>query len=340
MSKVVGFGEIMVRLQPPGYLKLLQADTFQVSYAGAEANVLVSLSRFGHDTDYITKLPCSDVSEALVGTLRRHRVGVNNIVYGGERLGLYYLERGASQRPSKVIYDRKYSSISQAQRDEFDWDHIFEGTDWFHFSGITAALSPNMPDICEDACKAAKAHGVKISCDLNYRATMWSREEATRVMSHLAKYVDVMIGNEEDADNCLGIRPENTDVTGGKLDYSAYEAVARQIFERFGTTSVAFTLRGSISASENNWAAMLYQDGKAYYSKEYLIRLVDRVGGGDSFSGGLIYALLEGYDPQQAVEFAVAASCLKQTMEMDFNLSSVADVRRLMDGDASGRVQR
>ena len=340
LGKVVGFGEIMVRLQPPGYLKLLQADTFQVSYAGAEANVLVSLSRFGHKTDYITKLPCSEMSEAVVGALCRHRVGVDNIVYGGERLGLYYLERGASQRPSKVIYDRKYSAISEAKRDEFDWNYIFKDADWFHFSGITAALSPSMPDICEDACKVAKALGVKISCDLNYRATLWSRQDATRAMSHLARYVDVMIGNEEDADNCLGIRPENTDVTGGKLDYSAYEAVARQIVERFGTTSVAFTLRGSVSASENKWAAMLYQEGKAYYSKEYLIRLVDRVGGGDSFSGGLIYAMLEEYDPQQAVEFAVAASCLKQTMEMDFNLASVADVRRLMDGDGSGRVQR
>ena len=340
MGKVVGFGEIMVRLQPPGYLKLIQAASFDISYTGAEANALVSLSRFGMDTDFITKLPKSEVSDALISHLCRHRVGVDNIVYGGDRIGLYYLERGASQRPSKVIYDRKYSSVSASGRGDFDWERIMEGAEWFHFSGITAALGSEMPAICEDACRTARAKGVTVSCDLNYRSTMWSKDEARKAMCHLAQYVDVMVGNEEDAEACLGIKSEKNDVTGGKLNYDAYEAVARQVVEKFGAKAVAFTLRGSLSASDNKWAAMLYRDGKTYYSKEYLIHLVDRVGGGDSFSGALIYSLMQEYQPQRALEFAVAASCLKQTIEMDFNLVTAEEVHRLMEGDGSGRVQR
>lgn len=340
MSKAVGFGEIMVRLQPPGYLKFIQADSFQVSYAGAEANVLVFLSRMGHDTDFVTKLPSSEMSEALVAKLCQHRVGVDSIVYGGDRIGLYYLERGASQRPSKVIYDRKYSSISMARQDDFDWKKIFEGVDWFHFTGITAALSDEMADICEEACRIAKAKGVLISCDLNYRATLWSKDKAAKVLTKLAHYVDVIIGNEEDAEACLGIEMDSVDVAKGILDLSAYEKAARHIVECYGAKTVAFTLRTSISASVNKWAAILYQNGKIFFSREYEIQLVDRVGGGDSFSAGLIHALMENYDPQKAIDFAVAASCLKQTMEMDFNLASENDIYHLMSGDGSGRVQR
>lgn len=340
MGKIVGFGELMVRLAPHGYLKLIQADDLNVNYTGAEANVCVSLSRFGLDTEFITKLPDNDVTDVALSKLRQFSVGVDKIVYGGDRIGVYYLERGASQRPSKVIYDRKYSSLSMASREDFDWDSILEGADWFHFTGITAALSDNMPAICEDACKAAKAKGITISCDLNYRKNLWSTEKAQSVMKNLVKYVDVLVGNEEDADKILGIKPEDTDVIGGKLNYAAYGKLAEQISKQYGVKKVAFTLRTSISASDNKWAGMLYTDGKAYFSKEYMIHLVDRVGGGDSFSAGLIYALYNNYEPQKAIEFGVAASCLKQTMELDFNLAKVSDVINLMEGDGSGRVQR
>lgn len=340
MGKIVGFGEIMVRLAPHGYLKLLQADDFNVNYTGAEANICVSLSRFGLETEFVTKLPDNDVTDVALCKLRKYSVGVKKVIYGGDRIGLYYLERGASQRPSKVIYDRKYSSLSMASREDFDWDSILEGADWFHFTGITAALSDNMPEICEDACKVAKAKNITISCDLNYRKNLWSTDKAQKVMQNLVKYVDVLIGNEEDAAMTLGIHPENTDVVGGKLNYEAYGKLAEQISNQFGVKQVAFTLRTSISASDNKWAAMLYSDGKSYFSKEYMIHMVDRVGGGDSFGAGLIYGLYSNYNPQKAIEFAVAASCLKQTMEQDFNLSTVNDVIKLMEGDGSGRVQR
>ena len=340
MGKIVGFGEIMVRLAPNGYMKILQADDFNVNYTGAEANVCVSLSRFGLETEFVTKLPNNDITDTALCKMRQFSVGVNKIVYGGDRVGLYYLERGASQRPSKVIYDRKYSSLSMASREDFDWDSIFEGADWFHFTGITAALSDNMPAICEDACKAAKKKGITISCDLNYRKKLWSREKAGQVMSKLVSYVDVLIGNEEDAEKMLGIHPANTDIINGKLDYKAYAAMAEEISRTYGVKKVAFTLRTSISASDNKWAAMLYADGQAYYSKEYMIHLIDRVGGGDSFGAGLIYSLYKNYEPQKAIEFAVAASCLKHTIELDFNLSTVDDVTKLMEGDGSGRVQR
>ena len=340
MGKVVGFGEIMARLSAPGYLKVIQAEQFDVSYAGAEANICVSLSRFGLDTRYVTKAPKNDVTEAMLMNLRKFGVGLDSVVYGGDRLGVYYLERGASQRPSKVTYDRKYSSIAMASRNDFDWDEIFKDATWFHFTGITAGLSDAMPDICEDACKAAKAKGITISCDLNYRKQLWTPEKAKEVMTHLVSYVDVLIGNEEDAETTLGMKPAGTDVTSGELDYSAYTDLAKQVTDKFGCKYVSFTLRGSLSASDNKWAALLYTDGKSYFSKEYLIHLVDRVGGGDSFGAGLIYALYSGYEAQEAIEFAVAASCLKQTIEYDFNLSTVEEVKRLAGGDGSGRVQR
>lgn len=341
MGKVVGFGELMVRLMPPGYLKILQADSFEVNYTGAEANVLVSLSQFGLETDFVTLLPNTEIGDAAIGKLRSFGVGVGNVHRGGERIGLYYLERGASQRPSKVVYDRKYSAISAAQENNFDWESIFKDADWFHFSGITAALSEKMPGLCREACQAAKAHNVPISCDLNYRKNLWSSDQAIAVMSKLVPYIDVLIGNEEDAEQCLGIAPENTDIINGKLNHEAYAMLASRIADKYPNISkIAFTLRTSISASDNKWSAMLYQNGKAYYSLEYVIHLIDRVGGGDSFSAGLIYALLKDYSPGDAIDFAAAASCLKQTIERDFNLSSVDDVHKLMQGDGSGRVQR
>lgn len=340
MGKVVTFGEIMLRLAPSGYLKFIQADSFDLNYTGAEANVAVSLSNFGMETDFVTKLPKNDITFAAISKMRQFGVGVNQIVYGGERLGVYYLERGASQRPSKVIYDRKNSSLSTAEKGDFDWDKIFEGASWFHFTGITAAIGENMPEICEEACKAARAKGIVVSCDLNYRKNLWSEEKASEVMRKLVKYVDVLIGNEEDAEKTLGIMPEDTNVVGGKLSYEAYEKLATKVQQEYGCSKVAFTLRTSLSASDNKWAAMLYSDGKACFSKTYTIHMVDRVGGGDSFGAGLIYALSQNFDQQKAIEYAVAASCLKQTMEMDFNLASVEDVTRLMEGDGSGRVQR
>ncbi len=340
MGKIVGFGEIMVRLESPGNYKILQSGEFMVSYAGAEASVCVSLSRLGLQGSYVTKLPKNEVAETALCRLRQHGVELDQIVYGGDRIGVYYIERGASQRPSKVIYDRKYSSLSMAKKSEFNWDAIFEGADWFHFTGITAALSDEMPDICEDACKAAKARGITISCDLNYRKNLWTEEKAKTIMSRLVPYVDVLIGNEEDAEKTLGLSPKDTDVTGGSLSYESYGDLAKQICEKFGVRHVAFTLRTSLSASDNKWAGILYTGGKVYLSKEYLIHIVDRVGGGDSFSAGLIYALHEHYDPQQAIDFAVASSCLKHTLEQDFNLSTLEDVQRLMLGDGSGRVQR
>jgi len=340
MKKVITFGEIMLRLSPKGYLKLMQADNFDVSYAGAEANVSVSLANFGLDTAFVTKLPKNDVTKVCLATLRKYGVDVDKIVYGGDRIGVYYLERGASQRPSKVIYDRKYSSVSMSSREDYDWDKIFEDAQWFHFTGITAALSDNMPEILEDACRAAKAKGITISCDLNYRKNLWSKEKAREVMSHLVQYVDVLIGNEEDAADSLGMYPADSDVIAGKLNHEGYASLARQISEKFGVKHVAFTLRTSYSASDNGWAGILYTGGKSYISKNYNIHLVDRVGGGDSFGAGLIYALIQQMEPQDVIEFAVAASCLKQTIEYDFNLSTVDDVKRLMSGDGSGRVQR
>ena len=260
---------------------------------------------------------------------------------GGPRLGVYYCEKGASQRGSKVIYDRAGSSIALAARDEFDWDRIFDGADWFHFTGITPALGGQMPEVCLDACKAAKAKGITVSCDLNYRGKLWSREKAGEVMARLMPYVDVCIANEEDAKDVFGIAAENTDINSGKLDREGYISVAKQLTARFNFKAVAITLRGSISASENNWSGMLYVDGKAFFARNYLIHLVDRVGGGDSFGGGLIHAMRKwADDPQQQIEYAVAASCLKQATEFDFNLASEKEVLALAGGNASGRVQR
>ncbi|MCR5409881.1 MAG: sugar kinase [Lachnospiraceae bacterium] len=340
MGKIITFGEIMLRLAPEGYYRFVQAEKYGATYGGGEANVAVSLANYGMDAAFVTKLPSHEIGQAGVNALRRYGVDTSYIVRGGNRVGIYYLEKGASQRPSKVIYDRAGSSIAEAEKKDFDWDRIFEDASWFHFTGITPALSDNVADICLDACKAAAKKGITVSCDLNYRNKLWSREKAGEVMGDLCKYVNVCIANEEDAADVFGIRSADTDVTKGQVNHEGYKDVAAQLSDRFGFDKVAITLRGSISANDNRWAAMLY-DGKEYYfSKEYLIHIVDRVGGGDSFGGGLIYACMNGFAPQETIEFAVAASCLKHTVEGDFNMVSVDEVKKLAGGDGSGRVQR
>ncbi len=341
MSKrIVCFGEIMLRLAPEGYYRFFQNDTMQATFGGGEANVAVSLANYGMDASYVTKLPSHAIGQAAVNSLRALGVDTKDVVRGGERVGIYYLEKGASQRGSVCIYDRAYSAIQLAKREDFDWDKIFDGADWFHFTGITPAIGGELVDICLDACKAAKAKGVKISCDLNYRGKLWTRDEARKAMTELCKYVDVCISNEEDAKDVFGIEAENTDIYGGKLDKEGYKSVAKQLMDTFGFEKVAITLRSSISASDNDWAGMLY-DGENYcFSKEYHLHIVDRVGGGDSFGGGLIYALLNGKDTQSAIEFAVAASALKHSIEGDYNRVSVSEVEKLAGGDGSGRVQR
>ncbi|MDP4108996.1 MAG: sugar kinase [Bacillota bacterium] len=340
MANIVTFGEIMMRLNPEGYLRFAQASKFEASFAGGEANVAASLANYGMDAAYVTKLPNNDIGQCAVNELRRFGVDTRCIVRGGSRLGIYFVEKGASQRASKVIYDRAGSSIALASRSDFDWDKIFKDTKWFHFTGITPALGGENPDICLDACKAAKDRGITVSCDLNFRKKLWSSKQAGETMSKLMPFVDVCVGNEEDASDVFGIKAENTNIQEGKIDNSGYISVAKQLTERFGFKKVAITLRGSISASDNEWAGMLYEGGKAYFSPKYKVHIVDRVGGGDSFCGGLIYAELENYDAQKAINFAVAASCLKHTIEHDFNLVSVDEVTSLAEGNASGRVQR
>lgn len=342
MGKFVTFGEIMFRLNPEGFLRLVQADKFEVTVAGGEANVAVSLANYGLDAAFVSKVPSHEVGDYVIRTLRKYGIDTKYVLRGGKRLGIYYVEKGASQRPSKVIYDREDSAIAMAKAEEFDWDAIFENAQWFHWTGITPALSDNMVEACLQACKKAKEKGVIISCDLNYRKKLWTREKAGEVMAKLMPYVDVCIANEEDAADVFGIHAEHTDIEGGKLDYTAYESVARQLSQRYGCKKVAITLRGSISASENTWAGMLYDAATdtADISRSYLIKIVDRVGGGDSFGGGLIYALSQDYSNADAINFAVAASCLKHTIEHDFNEVKVDEVLALMKGSGSGRVQR
>lgn len=340
MSKVVTFGEIMLRLAPNGFYRFFQNDQFQATFGGGEANVAVSLANFGEEVSFVTKLPAHAIGQAAVNSLRGFGVGTDDIVRGGERVGIYYLEKGASQRGSVCIYDRANSAIQLARPEDFDWDRIFESADWFHFTGITPALGENLVAICAEACAAAKAKGVKISCDLNYRGKLWTREQARRAMTELCKYVDVCISNEEDAKDVFGIEAEGSDIYGGRLNKDGYRSVARQLTEKFGFEKVAITLRTSISASDNDWAGMLYDGGECYFSKEYHLHIVDRVGGGDSFGAGLIYALRHGRDSQAAIEFAAAASALKHSVEGDFNRVSVAEVEKLAGGDGSGRVQR
>lgn len=342
MKKIITFGEIMLRLAPEGYYRFVQAEKYGATYGGGEANVAVSLANFGMDCAFVTKLPEHEIGQAGVNSLRRFGVDTSFIVRGGSRVGIYYLEKGASQRPSKVIYDRAGSSIALSEKKDFDWDKIFQNASWFHFTGITPALGDNVAEICLEACKKAKEKGITVSCDLNYRKKLWTRQKANEVMSKLCKYVDVCIANEEDAFDVFGIKAENTNLTAGKLNKDSYKEVAKKLSEKFDFKYVSFTLRTSISASDNNWAGMIYdvKNDECYFSKEYQMRIVDRVGGGDSFGAGLIYSLVNSYDSKSAIEFAVAASCLKHSVEGDFNMVSVSEVQTLCGGDGSGRVQR
>ena len=340
MAKIVTFGEIMMRLNPAGYLRFVQAEHFEASYAGGEANVAVSLAHYGHDARFVTRVPDTDIGQCAVNALRRYGVDTAGMVRGGPRLGLYFVEKGASQRGSKVVYDRAGSSVALAKRGDFDWNALLNGADWFHFTGITPALGGELPDICLNALTACREKGIKTSCDLNYRGKLWSRERAGEVMATLMPLVNVCIANEEDAADVFGIRAANTNVQSGKLDHAGYVDVARQLTGRFGFSEVAVTLRGSLSANDNDWAGMLYRGGEAYFSPTYRIHIVDRVGGGDSFGGGLIHAMVSGFPAQAAIDFAVAASCLKQTIEQDFNHVSEQEVLALAGGNISGRVQR
>lgn len=341
-KKVVTFGEIMLRLQTYNHERFIQMRGLEATFGGGEANVAVSCANYGLDACFVTKLPENPIGDACIAELRKHNVCTRRIARGGERVGIYYCEKGASQRPSNVVYDRANSSIATADKSDFDWNEIFEDADWFHFTGITPALGDGIADICLEACKAAKAANITVSCDLNFRKKLWSSEKAGKVMGELMQYVDVCIANEEDAEKVFGIHAENTDVTGGKISDEGYKQVARSLVDKFGFSHVAITLRESISASENDWSALLY-DAKVdtfFKSKKYHMTIVDRVGGGDSFGGGLIYSMLGNFDGQKAIEFAVAASCLKHTIEGDMNLVTVKEVESLMGGDGSGRVQR
>lgn len=340
MKKVVGFGDYMLRLNPVGYLKFIQSPNWEANFTGAEANVCVSLSNMGVKTEFVSKLPENEIARCAISALDRYRVGTDFIVRGGKRIGLFYVEKGASQRPSRVIYDRMDSSFINSKSEDYDWNEIFKDAGYFHFTGITPALDPNVAILCEEALKKAKEHGVTVSCDLNYRKNLWTTEQAKYTMEKLLDYVDVLIANEEDAEKVLGISAPDTDVTQGKLSKEGYIYVADQICKKYNIKKVAITLRQSISASDNNWSGLLYTDGQAYFSKEYAVHLVDRVGGGDSFSAGLIYAIGHEFSNQDCIEYAVAASCLKQTIEWDVNLSTVDEVMTLMGGDGSGRVQR
>ncbi len=340
MKKIVTFGEIMLRLAPNNYLRFVQTEQFEATYGGGEANVAVSLANYGMDAAFVTKLPAHEIGQAAINSLRKFGVDTTKIVRGGDRVGIYYCEKGASQRPSKVIYDRAGSSICKATTADFNWSEIFEGVDWFHFTGITPALGDNVADICLVALEEAKKRNITVSCDLNYRKKLWSKEKAGEVMGKLMQYVDVCIANEEDASDVFGIKASDTDITAGKVNHEGYKEVAEKLTERFGFKAVAITLRSSISANDNDWAAMLYKDGNFYFSKSYHMHIVDRVGGGDSFGGGLIYSMLMGKDNQDTIEFAVAASCLKHSIEGDVNMVSVCEVETLATGDGSGRVQR
>lgn len=340
MSRVVTFGEIMLRLATNGYYRFFQNDQFQATFGGGEANVAVSLANFKIDTAFVTKLPNNVIGYGAESNLRNFGVDTSKIVYGGNRLGIYFLEKGASQRGSVCVYDRMHSSIQESQPSDFDWDDIFAGTEWFHFTGITPALGENLVETCKQACGKAKEKGIIVSCDLNYREKLWTKDKAQQVMDKLCKYVDICIANEEDAKNIFGIQAENTDINRGKIDKEAYKSVARQLMDRFKFKKVAITLRTSISASDNGWAGLLYDGMAFYFSKEYKLHIVDRIGGGDSFGAALIYSILNRKPMQETVEFAVAASALKHSIEGDFNRVSVEEVEKLMNENGSGRVQR
>ncbi len=340
--KVVSFGEIMLRLSPDGYYKLFQKPELNTSFCGAEANVAVALSNFGDDAEFVTALPDNDIGRAACRELMRYGVKTDNIVYTGDRLGIFFAEKGASQRPSKVIYDRKNSAIALAEPSSFDWEKIFDGADWFHITGITPALSDSLAKISVDAVKAAQKAGLTVSCDINYRSKLWSAQKARPVMTEIMKYVDVCIGNEEDAEIVFGIKAGTTDVTKGQLDTDGYKKSLQTVAETFGCKIVAYSQRKSYSASDNGWSGIIYDDEKkqVYISAQYDIRITDRIGGGDAFASGLIYALHNNISPANAIETAAAAGCLDQTLEGDFCLFGINDVIDLAGGNSSGRVKR
>lgn len=344
MKKVVTFGEIMLRLTPPGFRRFSQAHSFEVVYGGGESNVAVSLANFGIPVEFVTRLPENDIGDCAAMEMRKMGVGTNFIARGGERLGIYFLEMGAVSRASKVIYDRSHSSIATIERGMIDWDKVFEDASWFHWTGITPAISATTADVCLEAIQAARKRGITVSCDLNYRKNLWKYgKKPGEVMPQLVEGCDIILGNEEDAEKHFGIHPNGVDITkGDTMDAAAYESVCRQLMERFSNTKkVIITLRGSISASHNTWSGVLYNGDELLESTGYdITHIVDRVGGGDSFMGGLIYGLLHYKDDRQALEFAVAASCLKHTIYGDANLATVDEVEKLMRGDASGRVSR
>jgi 2-dehydro-3-deoxygluconokinase len=345
-SKVITFGEIMLRLATPGNLRLCQTDNLNATFGGGEANVAVSLANYGINTEFVTRLPKNDIARACVMDLRKYGVGTNNIVYGGDRIGIYFLETGAVARASKVIYDRAHSAIAEIEPGMIDWDKVFEGATWFHWTGITPAISQGAADVCLEAIKAANRLGITVSCDLNYRKNLWKYgKTASEVMPALVNGCDVILGNEEDAEKVFGIKPEGFDVekTEGEVNSADFESVCTQLMTRFPRAKkVIITLRGSINANHNTWGGVLYSDGKLYASRRYdITHIVDRVGGGDSFMGGLIYGLISyPNNDQKALDFAVAASCLKHTIYGDYNQVTVEEVEKLMNGDASGRVAR
>jgi 2-dehydro-3-deoxygluconokinase len=343
-KKVVTFGEIMLRLATPGYLRFSQSREFTTTFGGGEANVAVSLANFGVSADFVTRLPENDIGRACMMELRKHGVGTENIIWGGERLGIYFLETGAVSRGSKVIYDRAHSSVSEISRGMIDWEKVFENAGWFHWTGITPAISQNAADVCLEAIQKANDLGITVSCDLNYRKNLWNYgKKAGEVMPGLVAGTDIILGNEEDAEKVLGIKPEGVDVTAGHVEGAAYESVSKQIMKQFPRCKkVITTLRGSVNANNNSWSGVLWDGQKLFEAPTYQItHIVDRVGGGDSFMGGLIYGLLAySEDDKRALDFAVAASCLKHTIYGDFNEVTVEEVEKLMGGDSTGRVAR
>jgi 2-dehydro-3-deoxygluconokinase len=342
MARVVTFGEIMLRLSPPGFERFLQSPMLLATFGGGEANVAVSLAQFGIDSFYVTRVPSNPLGDAVLRALRAEGVRTEYVLRGGERLGIYFTEMGASQRASNVVYDRAHSAISELEPGTIDWPAVFKGADWFHVTGITPALGDRGSACTREAVEAAKKAGIKVSVDLNFRKKLWSEAQAQKVMRPLMRHVDVVIANEEDIQSVLGLEVPDTDVSAGQLDLEGYKRVAQQLSKEFGASLVAITLRESISASENGWSAALWDNQRATFlhSQRYDVKLVDRIGGGDSFAAGLIYGLLAGRNPEAALRFGVAASALKQTIPGDFNRVSVAEVDRLAQGDTSGRVQR
>ncbi|MGL4387945.1 MAG: PfkB family carbohydrate kinase [Brevinema sp.] len=340
MKKIVTLGEIMLRLSPPQHLRFNQTNSFEAVYGGGEVNVAVSLANYEHKTTFVTRLPNHEIGESAIQFIRKMNVCTDEIARGGERIGIYFLENGVSMRPSKVVYDRSYSSISTADISDFDFDKIFTGKDWFHFTGITPALSKKSAELTTFAVKKAKEHGLKVSVDLNYRKKLWTSEEAQAVMIPLMKYVDVCIGNEEDSEKVLGIKPQGSDIHQGKLSLDGYKQLLKTLAETHSFETVTCSLRESFSASDNGWSGLAYDGKDFHYSKHYDIRIIDRVGAGDSFAGGFIHGMISTNNAAYAIEFATAASALKHTIFGDFNLISKEEVENLMAGDGSGRVQR